>query len=113
MARDVAIDWEKLGSVTERAVHFLDNVIDMNRYTLPQIESMTKANRKIGLGGRGFADLLILLGIPYNSPKALEIGDKVMGFIQKKAREASRELALKRGSFPTFDGSTLKSRWGA
>jgi ribonucleoside-diphosphate reductase alpha chain len=61
----------------------------------------------------GFADLLILLGIPYNSPKALEIGGKVMSFIQKRAREASRELALKRGSFPNFDGSTLKGRWEA
>src|SRR5512136_2810092 len=113
MVRNGAIDWERLGSVTERGVHFLDNVIDMNRYTLPQIEAMTKANRKVGLGVMGFADLLILLGIPYNSPKALEIGGKVMSFIQKRARETSRGLALKRGSFPHFDGSALKGRWDA
>ena len=113
MVRNGAIDWERLGTTTEKAVHFLDNVIDMNRYTLPQIEAMTKANRKIGLGVMGFADLLILLGIPYNSPKALEIGGKVMSSIQKRARETSRELGLKRGSFRNFDGSALKGRWDA
>ncbi len=113
MVKSGEVDWQKLDSVTERAVHFLDNVIDMNRYTLPQIEAMTKANRKIGLGVMGFADLLIQLGIPYDHPKAFETGGKIMAFIQERGRKASRELALKRGSFPNFEGSALKKQWDA
>jgi len=113
MVRNGEIDWKKIGEVTEKAVHFLDNVIDMNRYTLPQIETMTKGNRKIGLGVMGFADMLIKLGIPYNHPKAYEIGERVMAFIQEWGKKASRDLALKRGSFPNFERSRLKTQWDA
>jgi ribonucleoside-diphosphate reductase alpha chain len=113
MVKDGEIDWERLDVVTEGAVHFLDNVIDMNRYTLPQIEAMTKANRKIGLGVMGFADLLIQLGMPYDHPKAFETGEKVMAFIHERGRKASRDLGVQRGSFPNFEASPLKSRWDA
>jgi len=113
MVRNGKVDWERLGSVTERGVHFLDNVIDMNRYTLPQIEAMTKANRKIGLGVMGFADLLIRLGIPYDGLEALKLGEEIMAFIQERGRKGSRELALKRGSFANFNGSVLNGQWDA
>jgi ribonucleoside-diphosphate reductase alpha chain len=99
------VDWEKLGSTAKKAVHFLDNVIDMNRYPIHEIEKMTRSNRKIGLGVMGFSDMLIRLGIPYNSDEGLDIADKVMGYIREKGHEASRDLAEKRGAFPNFKGS--------
>jgi len=98
-------DFEKLRTTVRQATHFLDNVIDMNRYPLPQIAQMAKGNRKIGLGVMGLAHFLIRLGIPYNSPKALEVARGIMNFIRHQARERSMELAEERGVFPNFKDS--------
>lgn len=109
MVRDGKIDWQKLEKVVKKAVQFLDNVIEVNQFPLPQIAEMTLKNRKIGLGVMGLAEALILLGVPYDSQKALEVAQKIMKFILEKARETSVELGLKRGSFSAFKGSRWKS----
>jgi len=98
-------DFEKIRGTVRDAVHFLDNVIDMNQYPLPQIAQMAKGNRKIGVGVMGLAHFFIRLGIPYNSQKALEVVRGLMSFIQYQARERSAELAEERGVFPNYKGS--------
>ncbi len=105
MVDGATIDWDRLGGVTRKAVRFLDNVIDMNRYPLDEIGKTTRSNRKIGLGVMGFADMLIKMGVPYNSDEAVSIGGKVMSFINDEAKAASESLAAERGTFPNYKGS--------
>jgi len=100
-------DFRLLGETVEMAVHFLDNVIEANNYPLEIISETTRASRKIGLGVMGWADALLYLGIPYNSEEAVELADKVMGYINNTGHAASVKLAEKRGAFPLFSVSKL------
>ncbi|MBI2026896.1 MAG: adenosylcobalamin-dependent ribonucleoside-diphosphate reductase [Deltaproteobacteria bacterium] len=105
------IDWEKLKKIVRKAVHFLDNVIDVNCYIMPQIENITKANRKIGLGVMGFADILWKLKTPYNCEKALKYAEEIISIIYKEALLASESLAQERGSFPNYKDSLMEKRY--
>jgi len=106
------IDWDCLERVIQIAVHFLDNIIDVNKYPLPQIEHLTKGNRKIGLGIMGLADLFIKLGISYNSEEAIQCTDKLLRFFSQKANEASVKLATERGVFPNYHRSVYAQKNG-
>jgi len=105
-----AIDYDKLSRTASEGIHFLDNVIDVNHYPIPQIESITKANRRIGLGVMGFTDMLIMLGIPYNSEDAIKTAEEIMSFIQSVSKETSMKLAKERGAFPNFKKSVYYER---
>ncbi len=107
----LTVDYEMLADTIRWSVRFLDDVIDVNKYPLPQIEDITRANRKIGLGVMGFADMLLRLGIPYDTDDALELGRKIMKFINDEGHKASVALAEERGSFPNFPGSALAKRY--
>ncbi len=102
------IDWEKLRKTVRIGMHFLDDVIDVNKYPLKKIKRITQANRKIGLGVMGFAEMLILLKIPYNSEKAVKVAGRLMKFIQEEAKKISKQLARKKGTFPNIKKSKLK-----
>ncbi len=107
------INWDRLREVTHLAVHFLDNLIDENKFPLPQIEKATKATRKIGLGVMGWASLLIRLNIPYNSDEAVALAEKVMSFILNEATKKSIELGKAKGTFPAFKGSIYDKKDGS
>mgnify|MGYP000011447976 FL=1 len=103
------VDFAKLRTTVWKAVHFLDNVIDVNKYPLPEIDKMTRGTRKIGLGVMGWADMLCKLNIPYNSQSSIDLAEKIMHFIQDESRKASMELAEKKGVFPYYDKSIYKN----
>ncbi len=107
------VDYAKLTQTVHTAVHFLDNIIDLNKFPIKKIEENTKRTRKIGLGVMGFADMLIHMGIPYNSEIAIETASDVMKFIDDEARKKSLELAVKRGPFPTYKGSIYDNGKGS
>ncbi len=108
MIRGGQLNKTKLRQNIHSAVHFLDNVIEINKYPLREIEAVSKKTRKIGLGVMGFADMLIKLGIPYDSKRAVQKADQVMAFVLREARKASSELARRRGNFPAYKGSIFE-----
>jgi ribonucleoside-diphosphate reductase alpha chain len=107
--KDRSINWKWLGIVIHNAVRFLDDLIEVNNFIVPEVTALVNQNRKIGLGIMGWADLLMLKEIPYDSNTAIQLAENVMEFIQQKAIEASEELVKKRGCFPSWEKSTYFS----
>jgi ribonucleoside-diphosphate reductase alpha chain len=109
-ARPELFDWDRFGAAAALGVRFLDDVIDVNKYPLPEIDAVTKGNRRIGLGVMGWADLLIKMKIKYDSEAALALADKLAAFLRARAAEASEKLGRTRGSFPNIAKSIYKGR---
>jgi ribonucleoside-diphosphate reductase alpha chain len=99
------VDWDKLARLVKNTVHFLDNIIDANKYPIPEIENQTLKNRRVGLGVMGWADMLVKLRVPYNSEAAFRLGEKLMEFINSEGHIQSSELAKTRGKFPNWEHS--------
>jgi ribonucleoside-diphosphate reductase alpha chain len=106
---EVSIDWDEMERVVRLAVRFLDDVIEMNPYPLPEIDATVKANRRIGLGIMGWADLLYILGIPYDSQEAVTLADQLMSFVKEQSHDQSSKLAEERGPFPNWSRSIYKN----
>lgn len=106
------IDWDKLKEIVHLAVHFLDNVIEVNKYPLPEIDKMTRKTRKVGLGVMGWASALARMTIPYDSEEAIQLAEKLMSLILTEARKESVALAKERGTFPAFKGSIYDKEGG-
>src|SRR5499427_9252797 len=105
---EMSIDWDEMERVVRLAVRFLDDVIEMNPYPLPEIDQTVKSNRRIGLGIMGWADLLFLLGVPYDTQEAIDLADRLMSFVKEKSHDQCAKLAEERGPFPNWSKSIYK-----